>query len=184
MRLASNKWRTTRLLSGMVLASVMSAGTVDEYQLKAAFLYNFAKFVEWPAEAFRSDKDPLRICVLGASPFGSSLSDVLRGKMVLGHPIALTDITDPAQAADCQIVFISASERKRVRLILKTLPRTGILTVSESEGFAQHGGMVNFTREGGHLGFEINAGVASDARLRISSRVLQLARVVKSGPQD
>jgi hypothetical protein len=184
MRLGSHRWRTTRLLAGIVLAAVMSAGTVDEYQVKAAFLYNFAKFVEWPAEAFRSDKDPLRICVLGANPFGSSLSDVLRGKTVLGRPIALADITDPAQAADCQIVFINESERKRVRLILKTLPRTGILTVSESEGFAAHGGIVNFTRDGGHLGFEINAGVASDARLRISSRVLQLAHIVKSGSLD
>jgi hypothetical protein len=184
MRHGSLKWRTTRLLSGMLLAAVMYAGTVDEYQVKAAFLYNFAKFVEWPPEAFRSDKDPLRICVLGANPFGSSLSDMLRGKTVLGRPIALADLTDAAQAADCQIVFVSESERKRVRLILKTLPHTGILTVSESEGFAAHGGMVNFTREGGHLGFEINAAVASDARLRISSRVLQLARIVKSGPLD
>ena len=184
MGLGINRWRTTRLLSGILLAAMVSAGTVDEYQVKAAFLYNFAKFVEWPPEAFRSDKEPLRICILGANPFGSSLSDVLRGKTVLGRPIALADLTEPTQAADCQIVFVSESDRKRVRLILKTLPRTGVLTVSESDGFAARGGMVNITRQSGHLGFEINADVASDARLRISSRVLQLARIVKSAWLD
>jgi hypothetical protein len=168
------------VLTALLLAKATSGGTVDEYQVKAAFLYNFAVFVEWSSTAFKTDKDPMQICVLGVDPFGRSLVDLLKGKTVSGRPIAVTDIADSNRASACHIVFVSSSESKRARTILKGLPATGVLTVGETDGFASEGGMVNFTREDGRLRFEINPAVAVDARLRISSRVLQLARIVKS----
>jgi hypothetical protein len=169
-----------RWLPVFFLVAIAYGGAVDEYQVKAAFLYNFAGFVEWPSTAFRTEKDPIRICVLGVDPFGRSLVDLLKGKTVSGRPISLADITDANHATECHIVFISSSESKRTRSILKTLPATGILTVGEMDGFASEGGMVNFTHEAGRLRFEVNTDVAGDARLRISSRVLQLAHIVKS----
>jgi hypothetical protein len=174
----------SRFSAGLVLALTAFAGTVDEYQLKAAFLYSFAKFVEWPPASFKTGKDPIRICVIGEDPFGGSLDEVLKGKTVLGRPIELSGIPGAAQAADCQIAFVSSSEQKHLRAIMKYLPASGILTVGETDGFAQHGGMINLTRENGRIRFEINAELASAAGLRISSRVLELARIVKSEPDD
>lgn len=171
---------TFLVFSALLLAAAASVGAVDEYQVKAAFLYNFANFVEWPSTAFKTDKDPMQICVLGVNPFGRSLVDLLKGKTVSGRPIAVADIADSNHASACHIVFVSSSEGKRARDILKGLPATGVLTVGETNGFASEGGMVNFTREEGRLRFEINPTIAVDARLRISSRVLQLARIVKS----
>jgi hypothetical protein len=110
-----------RLLLGIFLALTTSAQTVDEYQVKAAFIYNFAKFVEWPALTFKTDKDPLRICVLGQNPFGNALVDGVGGKTVVGRSLVVTDISDAGQGADCQILFIGSSERKRLRSIFADL---------------------------------------------------------------
>lgn len=170
------------LLLGVFLASAASAQTIDEYQVKAAFLYNFAKFVEWPAQTFKTDKEPVRICVLGQDPFGSALGDAVGGKTVLGRPFVVTDIANVSQVGDCQILFISSSERKRMRSILADL-RPGILTVGEADGFATEGGIVNFRLSDGRVHLEINVEAAGQAKLRINSSVLNLAQIVKTGPQ-
>lgn len=172
-----------RLLLGLVLAFTASAQTIDEYQVKAAFLYNFAKFVEWPALTFKTDKDPLRICVLGQNPFGNALVEGVGGKTVLGRPLVVSGISDPGQGADCQIVFVGSSERKRLRSIFADLRMTGILTVGESEGFATQGGIVNFKLEDGRVRLEINIEAAGQAKLRISSKVLSLAQIVNTRAQ-
>jgi hypothetical protein len=166
-----------------VLACTGSAQTIDEYQVKAAFLYNFAKFVEWPALTFKTDKDPVRICVLGQDPFGSALGDAVGGKTVLGRSFALSDISSADEVTDCQILFISSSERKHLRSIFAELRTTGILTVGETEGFAAEGGIVNFKLSGGRVHLEINIEAAGQAKLRINSSVLSLAQIVKTGPQ-
>jgi hypothetical protein len=169
-----------RLLLGIFLACTLSAQTIDEYQVKAAFLYNFAKFVEWPAMTFKTDKDPLRICVLGQNPFGNALVEGVGGKTVVGRPLAVSDISDVNQGADCQILFIGSSERKRLRLIFAELRTMGVLTVGETEGFASQGGIVNFKLEGGRVRLEINIDAAAQAKLRISSKVLNLAQIVNT----
>jgi hypothetical protein len=171
------------LLLGFALASAASAQIIDEYQVKAAFLYNFAKFVEWPALTFKTDKDPVRICVLGQDPFGSALGDAVGGKTVLGRHFALSNISSAEQVTDCQILFISSSERKRLRSIFAELRTTGILTVGETEGFAAEGGIVNFKLADGRVHLEINVEAAGQAKLRINSSVLSLAQIVKTGPQ-
>jgi hypothetical protein len=174
-----------RLLSllGCVLASSLSAQSVNEYEVKAAFLYNFAKFVEWPGQTFRSDKDSLKICVLGEDPFGSALRDTVSGKSLAGRSFAVTDITDVAEAPGCHILFISSSERKHLKSILAGHRMLGILTVGESEGFCAQGGVVNFKLDGGRVGFEINVDAAAQANLRVSAKVLSLAQIVKGGTQ-
>ena len=176
------RWGQCVLLT-FLLSYGASAQTIDEYQVKAAFLYNFAKFVEWPALTFKTDKDPLRICVLGQDPFGSALGDAVGGKTVLGRPFVLTEISSAGQLTDCQILFISSSERKHLRSIFAELRTTGILTVGETDGFAAEGGIVNFKLSDGRVHLEINIEAAGQAKLRINSSVLSLAQIVKTGPQ-
>jgi hypothetical protein len=172
-----------RLLLGVSLAFIASAQTIDEYQVKAAFLYNFAKFVDWPPLTFRTDKDPVRICVLGQNPFGGALGEAFDGKTVLGRPFVVVSVPNADAVPDCQILFIGSSERKRLRSIFAELRTIGILTVGETEGFAAQGGIVNFKVEDGRVHLEINIEAAGLAKLRINSRVLSLAQIVKTVAQ-
>ena len=172
-----------RLLFGVLFVLSASAQTIDEYQVKAAFLYNFAKFVEWPALTFKTDKDPLRICVLGQNPFGNALVETVGGKTVVGRPFSVSDISDVSQGANCQILFIGSSERKSLRAIFAELRTMGVLTVGETEEFATQGGIVNFRLEDGRVRLEINIEAAGQAKLRISSKVLNLAQIVNTRAQ-
>ena len=94
------------MLLGALLACSAFSQTVDEYQVKAAFLYNFAKFVEWPARTFKTDTEPVRICVLGQNPFGNALGTAMGGKTVLGRTLVVVEISKASEATDCQILFI------------------------------------------------------------------------------
>jgi hypothetical protein len=172
-----------RLLISVLFVFTAFAQTIDEYQVKAAFLYNFAKFVEWPALTFKTDKDPLRICVLGQNPFGNALVEGVGGKTVVGRGLVVSEISDVSQGGNCQILFIGSSERKRLRAILAELRTKGVLTVGETEGFATQGGIVNFKLEDGRVRLEINIEAAGQARLRISSKVLNLAQIVNTTAQ-
>jgi hypothetical protein len=168
-----------RLLLGVFLVLGASAEAMGEYQVKAAFLYNFARFVEWPPATFSNDKEPLRICVIGKDPFGGALEEAVRAKTVAGRSLAVSGISEGRQAAGCRILFVSSSEKNRLRAIFRALPPTGILTVGDTEGFAAQGGMVNFKLQDGRIRFEINVEAAERENLRISSKVLTLAEIVK-----
>ena len=149
-----------------------------EYEVKAAFLYNFARFVEWP-----QSKDQLTFAVLGRDPFGSVLDDTVSGKTVLGRRIEVRRASRVEEARDAQIVFVCASERSTTPIILKALERPGLLTVGEVDGFAQSGGAINFTMQGRKVRFEINPTTAEQARLKMSSQLLKLATLV-AGPKS
>jgi hypothetical protein len=164
---------------GLYFAFTMLGQTVNEYQIKAAFIFNLAKFVEWPPTAFRNEKDPLRICVLGRDPFGSALGDAVGGKTVMGRSFAVSPLAGIADAANCQILFVSSSEKKRTRSIVGEIHTAGILTVGETDGFAAEGGMVNLKLDDVRVRVEINLEAATMANLRISSKVLNLAQIVK-----
>jgi hypothetical protein len=151
----------------------------DEYTVKAAFLYNFVKFVDWPAEAFKRGDDPIRICALGESPIGLALDETVRGKTFAGRPLAAIRISEPSQTSDCQMVFVSSSGQKTLRSILPKMRTTGLLTVGEEDGFAEAGGMINLKLQDGKIHLEINAEAAERAQLRLSSKLLSLARIVK-----
>jgi hypothetical protein len=151
----------------------------DEYQVKAAFLYNFAKFVEWPPEAFADPNEPLVVCVLGEDPFGRTLDDAVSGKKIEGRTLAIRRIADARQAKGCRMLFVSSSERKRVLSILASVSESGLLTVGESDSAASDGMIINFTLESGKVRFAINVAAAERERLRFSSRLLSLAISIK-----
>jgi YfiR/HmsC-like len=154
-----------------------------EYEVKAAFLYNFARFVEWPPETFHDAQEPFVIAVLGRDPFGPALDDTVSGKTVLGRRIEVRRATRAEDIHEAQIVFVSASERAGMPAILKTLERPGLLTVGDVDGFAEHGGAINFIMQGHKVRFEINPTKAEQARLKMSSQLLKLATLV-AGPRS
>jgi len=145
-----------------------------EYQVKAAFLYNFAKFVEWPA-APNEQKDPLAICVLGQDPFDGALERVTQGKTVNDRRIVIRRTNDIAIARSCQVLFVSLSEVGRMTEIIKALRDASVLSVSDIERFCQSGGVIAFAMEGQRVRFRINVNAAARANLKISSKLLQLA---------
>ncbi len=176
--------RVALLAALTALAALCRAGDFEgqvEYEVKAAFLYNFAKFVEWPPEALRQGA-PMRFCILGRDPFGSLLESSLNGKTLEAKPIEIARASDPRQLTGCQVVFISSSERSRMADILEILHVLPILTVSEMPGFAELGGMVNFFIEDRRIRFEINPQSAARSGLRISSQLLSLSRIVTNKP--
>src|SRR5579864_1634055 len=166
---------TVALLARLAMAEAGSGNPpVDEYQVKAAFLFNFAKFVEWPPQSFKSASDPILICVAGANPFGRSLEEAIGGKSVDGRKLAIRPISDLNQASGCHIVFMASAPRKHA---LQDDALAGILTVGESEGFAAAGGVIEFKLDGGKIKLEINVDAAERRQLRISSKLLSLAKI-------
>ena len=149
-----------------------------EYRVKAEILYNIARFVEWPAGALAVGS-PVTFCVLGADPFGPVLDDALRGKRIGNRPIVLNRYRELEQAGACQVLFIGASESGRVDQIIGNLGTRNTLTVSEAPHFAERGGMIDFILDRGRVRFEVNVSATERAGLRISSQVLELARMVK-----
>ncbi len=183
--------RAPRLLAALfaVLASVWLAGggsiparaeSPTEYEVKAAFLFNFVKFVEWPPTPPASPKDPFTICTLGEDRFRGVLDRIVEGKAWNGHPLLVRRLKTPQEARACQILFISSSERAGISRIFESLRGASVLTVGETEGFAQGGGMINFTLEEDRVRFEINVDAARAAGLKISSRLLSLAKIVRN----
>jgi hypothetical protein len=166
------------LLGVMFVAS--SPGQIDEYRVKAFFLYNFARYVAWPSETFKAPHDPIVICILGRNPFGSALDEATTGRVVEGRPFVVRQLSDIQRPSNCQILFVAASERKRFQAIAASLKGSGVLTVGETQGFTADGGMINFKLEDGKVRFEINVDAVAQERLHISSRLLSLAQIVKN----
>lgn len=146
-----------------------------EYDVKAAFLYNFVKFVEWPAAAFRDDRSPIEICVFGTDPFGQSLGDVVKGETVGGRGLTVRRPASLGSFEGCHVLFVCASERERISEVLAAAGRRPVLTVADSEGFLRAGGMINFILDEGRVRFRINEAPAERVRLTISSKLLRLA---------
>ncbi len=149
-----------------------------EYEVKAAYIYNFAKFVRWPKNALANGNENIRVCVLGDDPFGPSLS-AIEGKTAADKRIAVRRTTSPQNARGCEIVFISGSEAGHVRHIIRTIGGSPVLTVGDTEGFAEQGVIINFFMEKNTVRFEINPKAAARAGLRLSSNLLRIARIVE-----
>jgi hypothetical protein len=147
--------------------------------VKAVFLYNFAKFVEWPSVPAEAGQ-PFTICVVGEDPFGDTLDQAILGKSINGRALMARRVRRAGDARTCQIAFISASEGKRLRAILDGLNGASVLTVGETEGFAEQGGVINFRLEEDRVRFEINVDAAQRAGLKMSAKLLGLARIVRS----
>lgn len=174
-----------------MLSLLLAAGTATpagadgpqatEYAVKAAFLYNFAKFVEWPADAFRGPREPMTLCVLGEDPLAGEIEQTVGGKTAMGRQIVVRRFTQLAGLEECRILFVSSSEETRFSQVLAAVGNRAVLTVGEEEGFARAGGIISFVVRQNRVRFQIDRAAAARARLNISSRLLELAETVTDG---
>lgn len=153
-----------------------------EYQLKAAFLFNFAKFVDWPPTSFASPQSPFVLCILGPDPFGHAIDEVLKGKTIANRSVVIERLKSVAQVRQCHMVFVSQSESFHLADIIVALHGACVLLVGEADGFAEAGGTIQFALEDNHVRFLINPDAAARAGLKVSSKLLSLARVVHDSP--
>jgi hypothetical protein len=153
-------------------------GESVEYPIKLAFLYNFAKFVEWPSDSYRDPNAPLEICIVGHDPFSPDSERELQTRTVAGHPVEVLTLKPTDALRVCHMVFIPITENDHADRIVRGLKGSSTLTVGEAEGFAVMGGIINLTVEGNKVHFEVNRLAADRAGLRISSKLLSLAKIV------
>jgi hypothetical protein len=151
----------------------------SEYQVKAAYLYNFGRFVKWPARTATGKDESFAVCVLGKDPFGPTLDSILAGEALDGKPVVTRRISRPQDAGDCRVLFISSTEENHLKEILTALDQSGVLTVSDMPGFTRRGGMIQFVLEGDRIRFEINLANAESANLVLSSELLKVAANVR-----
>ena len=152
-----------------------------EYQLKAVFLYNFAQFTEWPANAFADDKSPIVIGIVGADPFGAALEQTIQGETVGGHPLTIQHFPRPADIKTCHLLFFTQSENRHVEEILKTLQDKPVLTVSDMDTPMTSAVMIRFVLENNKVHFRVNAEAAHAANLSLSSKLLRVAEATPPG---
>lgn len=173
---------------GIALAALVSlaaasstraqAGPSVEYQVKAAFLFSFTKFIEWPSDAFHSSNAPITLCVFRHDPFGSALDEIIQGKTVNNHQVLARRVNELPDLKSCQLVFVGKEEDKGLSEVLNSLKGTSALVVGETDGFAERGGGVQFFLEASQLRFAINVDAVQRARLTVSSKLLVLAKIV------
>ncbi|MGZ4827438.1 MAG: YfiR family protein [Terriglobales bacterium] len=161
----------------MALTSVVPAEQATEYQVKAAYLFNFAKFVTWPTAAERTDPS-FTVCVLGRDPFGSALETTVSGEKIRGKPVVLKRVATAKEASGCRIIFISSSEEPKLKRVLSEMD-PGTLTVSDMPHFVDNGGMIQFVPEGKRVRFEVNLTAAEKSGLALSSELLKVATNVR-----
>lgn len=177
-----------KIFGWLALAGALAAGSAQagpdtplkEYDVKAAFLYNFVTFTEWPEAAFTDPDGPFVIGVLGVDPFGPNLDRLIEGEKVGKHPIVVRRFRRIDDARGSNLLFIGASEGSRVSPLLRRLQGTHILTVGEVPGFAEQGGAIGFVTAAS-IRLEINSQVVKAAGINLSSKIMRLARVVETG---
>jgi hypothetical protein len=169
------------------IAQTPDSSDSSEYLIKAGFIYNFAKFVEWPATAFAQPDSPIVIGILGTDPFGNLIDRIVENKKIGARGFVVKRLkwgADLKELRECKILFVGDSGKAHVDelvQIVKTLP---ILTVGETPGFAERGGVIRFVLEDNRVRFEINVEAARQADLTISSRLLTLARIIQQAATD
>ncbi|NNL68075.1 MAG: YfiR family protein [Myxococcales bacterium] len=187
MRAASEavigRLRAMRIVRGVVASAVgvallapVTAHAISEYKVKAAFLLNFGKFVEWP-----SAQGDLEICVLGEDPFGATLDDTLAGRKIGARPVRARRIDSAGAADGCAILFVSRRGNAPLDAVVSAVRGSPVLLVGEQDRFAKRGGMINFVEVDQKIRFEINETAAKKAGLKISSQLLKLATIVDGG---
>jgi len=155
----------------------------DEYHVKAAFLFHFAQLVDWPAEALSSGDVHLNFCTFGEDPFGGELERTVEGKLIGSRSVRVLHLTQPQDTRGCQILFLGQRESKQAPALLEMLANTSVLTVGESDGFIHQGGMIRLSVENDRIFFEISLAVAQRAGIKMSSKLLVLAKSVIRGQE-
>jgi YfiR/HmsC-like len=161
-----------------------SASVALEYEVKAAFLFRFAQFVEWPAETFKNASEPFTYCTIGDDPFRGALERTVNGKMIGQRPLRVNHLNGPGKIGECQVLFVGgAGDRKHVEEMLADTGTLPILTVGEADRFAESGGAIGFCTEDNKIRFEVNLDAAGKAGLKISAKLLALAKTVLGAPK-
>ena len=161
----------------LVSAGTLAQGTVEP-ALKAAFLYNFVKFTDWPAEAAPSDA-AVRLCVLGDEAVGTALEQTVKDRQVGGHSLAVVRVNVDGALGPCHVLYVTGLDRRRVAQVLERIKAAPVFTVSDLDGFAAFGGVGQLFVENGKMKFALNPTSAQRAGLRLSSKLLALAKIVK-----
>jgi len=164
-----------------IFAAELQSAISREYQVKAVFLYNFAQFVEWPADAFARTNSPLVIGVLGDDPFGAYLDETVRNEQVGERRMAVERYRRWEEIKSCHILFISRSESSRLEAVLNGTRNRNILTVGDFDGFAQRGGMIRFMTENGKIRLRVSLDTIKASNLKMSSKLLRPAQIIGSG---
>jgi hypothetical protein len=160
-----------------LLAAATGAHAADEYRVKAAFLMNFTKFVDWPPASFSSETAPFSICILGSDPFGAALDSIVDGEAVDSHKLVVHRFGQPPQPGVCQVLFVGGSVRKDLGQILEEVG-PGVLTVGEGDNFLLEGGIIAFVIDNRRVRFDINQSAAAKAELKMNAKLLGVARSV------
>ena len=155
-----------------------------EYDVKAAYLYNFGKFIRWPASLLPASHDTFAICVLGKNPFGEALDRTVKGESIEGKRLEVRYLGGVSEMGGCRIVFLSNSEERRVDAVLAEVGKRPILTVSDIPDFVDRGGDIEFVEVGDKIRFKVNLGAAEKAGLSLSSELLKVAVAVKRNGQS
>lgn len=151
--------------------------TATEYQVKAVAFYRFIEFSRWPENSFSSPDSPIQVCILGENPFGTGL-DFIADRNVFGRNVALTEIPSGEQFSHCHALFIGKGESQNLPAILSKALENAVLTVSDIENFAEHGGIIGLTVVNNKIRFQVNRGIAVKKGLRLSSSLLEIAERV------
>lgn len=175
----TGRWLCLLLLSLLMAGKVM--GQSKEYQVKATFIFNFAQFIDWPATAFTETNAPFCIGILGDDPFGKYLDETVQGEKIAGRPLVVQRYRHVEEATNCQVLYVSRSETKRLKEVLTGLKNQNILTVGEVEGFCKGGGAIRFVMEQNKIHFRISPEAVKNASLTASSKLLRLAEIVPPG---
>jgi YfiR/HmsC-like len=157
------------------------ASRPTDYDVKAAYLYNFGRFVEWPTSV-TAKSDAFNVCILGQDPFGPALDATLANETIGGKSVTAKRISTPQEASGCHILFMSSTEDIRLKKIIEALDKEAVLTVSDMPKFSQRGGMIQFVLEGKRVRFEVNLGAVQHAGLTLSSELLKVATEVRRNP--
>jgi hypothetical protein len=160
--------------------SIAEEPLASEHQVKAAFLVNFPKYVDWPSGAFAETKSPIVIAVLGETPVTEEIQKVIEGRTVNGRKIILKRLASGEEPGVCHILFISAVEQRHLPEVLVKLKDASVLTVGESDNFLEDGGIINLARRDQKIALEVNLIAANKAQIKISSKLLSVASLMKS----
>jgi YfiR/HmsC-like len=185
MEILTRNGPQSRIVRWLVLGLLITAGTtgfaqsVEEYDVKAAFLFNFTKFIEWPPSDRSSGN--FIIGIFGDDPFGHVIDEQTRGKTVNGRQIEIRRLKDPAEAKDCHIVFVTSTDKKKNQELLDATNRSPVLTVGETKDFLNQGGVIAFAMNDNHVGVIINNTVAVAGGFKVSAKLLSLATIYGKG---
>jgi hypothetical protein len=166
----------------LVTRTAASVPPPSEYDVKAALLYNFSKFVEWPARTFSGPDEPIKVCIVGSSPIGVRIREAVKGKRANGREFIVVDAATVSEALLCHIDFIAFAELQRRDEAIRSVGGRPVLTIGDATAFAERGGIIGLTREENRVRFEVNVVAARRAGLKLSSQLLKVATRIIEEP--